>query len=485
VISEREFPCLRIDASGISARGSFAATQAAVLDPDPALVRELAARLQRTNTGVVAHYYMDPELQGVLHALAWPHVHVSDSLLMADRAVSMAMAGVDALIVLGVDFMSENVRALVSSAVPGRAVRVLRAREAAISCSLAEAAESRAYAAFLHEAARARAPLHVVYINTSLRTKANAAARIPTITCTSSSVVKTVLAAAAERPDLDLYFGPDTYMGENLQRLFTHMSKQSPAEIARLHPAHDEASLRRLLERFHHFEHGNCIVHHMFGSELVCEVAALYEAEPIDVTAHLEVPSEMFELALRASREGRGVVGSTSDILDHVRRRVANARTGTLRFVLGTEAGMVSALVRAVRSLLEEPDHRAVAVEILFPVAREAVTTTSDPIVPVVPGVSGGEGCSTAGGCATCPYMKMNSLEALEDVLDALERRDDGVLAAHEPRSFADERIGSTSVAELGTVPIMHMRDFVRTGRLPEGLLQAIAEHGRERVLAR
>lgn len=28
----------------------------------------------------------------------------------------------------------------------------------------------------------------------------------------------------------------------------------------------------------------------------------------------------------------------------------------------------------------------------------------------------GGEGCSTAGGCATCPFMKMNDLDALLDV---------------------------------------------------------------------
>jgi quinolinate synthase len=31
----------------------------------------------------------------------------------------------------------------------------------------------------------------------------------------------------------------------------------------------------------------------------------------------------------------------------------------------------------------------------------------------VVPGPAGGEGCSLEGGCASCPYMKMNSLAAL------------------------------------------------------------------------
>ena len=66
--------------------------------------------------------------------------------------------------------------------------------EADIGCSLAEAAEAPAYADYLAAAAAEDAPaLHVVYINTSLRTKALAHARVPTITCTSSNVVATVL----------------------------------------------------------------------------------------------------------------------------------------------------------------------------------------------------------------------------------------------------------------------------------------------------
>jgi hypothetical protein len=40
--------------------------------------------------------------------------------------------------------------------------------------------------------------MHVVYINTSLYTKASAQSKVPTITCTSSNVVQTVLQGFAQ-----------------------------------------------------------------------------------------------------------------------------------------------------------------------------------------------------------------------------------------------------------------------------------------------
>lgn len=58
--------------------------------------------------------YVVPQVQGVLTSAAsqWPHIHISDSLVMADAAVKMAKAGCTSIAVLGVDFMSENVRAI-------------------------------------------------------------------------------------------------------------------------------------------------------------------------------------------------------------------------------------------------------------------------------------------------------------------------------------------------------------------------------------
>jgi len=73
----------------------------------------------------------------------------------------------------------------------------------AIGCSLAEAAESEEYTRYLQDAAARPRSMHVVYINTSLRTKATAHSLVPTITCTSSNVVQTVLQGFAQvRRDL-------------------------------------------------------------------------------------------------------------------------------------------------------------------------------------------------------------------------------------------------------------------------------------------
>lgn len=146
------------------------------------------------------------------------------------------------------------------------------------------------------------------------------------------------------------------------------------------------------------------------------------------LTAHLEVPGEMFSLAMEAKRRGMGVVGSTQNILDFIKDRVQEALDRNindhLQFILGTESGMVTSIVAAVRSLLEpaksSPQGAKVTVEIVFPVSSESISTTTtsslnpagmgDIILPVLPGTASGEGCSIHGGCASCPYMKVGSI---------------------------------------------------------------------------
>lgn len=93
-----------------------------------------------------------------------------------------------------------------------------------------------------------------------------------------------------------------------------------------------------------------------------------------------------------------------------------------LQFVLGTESGMITSIVRKVQAMLRDSGRTDLEVEIVFPVSPESITTTNQstassggPVLlpgglSIIPGPASGEGCSTEGGCASCPYMKMNSL---------------------------------------------------------------------------
>lgn len=464
------FPSLRVHRDSLTPEGAFAQSLNAYLQPDPQTVATLDKLLRERNVGVVAHFYMDPELQGVLSACTWPHIHISDSLVMADRAVRMAEAGVRAVCVAGVDFMSENVRAVLDHA--GFAdVAVYRLAVDPIGCSLAASAEMPAYHAFLQQAAQTPKSLHVVYINTSLRTKAEANHVVPTITCTSSNVVQTILQAAAQVPDVHIWFGPDTYMGENIRTLLTSFM-QRPEALKKLHPQHTPQTVERLLAHFHPFQQGNCIVHHLFGREVVQKVRRDYPDALY--AAHLEVPGEMFALAAEAEKRGRGVVGSTSNILDFIGKEVdlAVQQEGPqqLQVILATEAGMITAILHGVQDRLRAAERDDVQVQIVFPVAAEAMTPTDDAL-GAVPGASG-EGCSLEGGCATCPYMRMNHLDGLLDLLELIGH-DEAQLQAYRPRQQGLLTSGG-QIAVEGTVPILYMRDFQRTGKLPDRLIAAI-----------
>ena len=135
----------------------------------------------------------------------------------------------------------------------------------------------------------------------------------------------------------------------------------------------------------------------------------------------------MFSLAMEAKRtRDMGVVGSTSNILDFIAAKVKCALdqpfADKLQFVLGTESGMITSIVRKVQGMLQQSGRKDVQVEIVFPVSPESITTGEQttakdgaPVnlpggLSVIPGPASGEGCSTEGGCASCPYMKMNSL---------------------------------------------------------------------------
>ena len=202
----------------------------------------------------------------------------------------------------------------------------------------------------------------------------------------------------------------------------------------------------------------------------------------------------MFEIAMEKSLEDKGVVGSTSDILNFITRKVQerassldlvgpDAEKQRLRFVLGTEAGMVTSIVQSVQKILSESQHANVEAEIIFPVSSEAVMSTDDATgsMPLVPGVAGGEGCSTAGGCATCPFMKMNDLDRVHDIIEMVKgtksaSSDSGSkLQSHlPPNRLEGKLINGLDAVDLGSEAILYMRQFMQKKALPDELVEKI-----------
>jgi quinolinate synthase len=79
------FPSLLVTKNTLTPQGTFAEAQARYLEPDSSTVDRLASLLESKRVGVVAHFYMDPEVQGVLTSAAarWPHIHISGAFAPA------------------------------------------------------------------------------------------------------------------------------------------------------------------------------------------------------------------------------------------------------------------------------------------------------------------------------------------------------------------------------------------------------------------
>lgn len=77
---------------------------------------------------------------------------------------------------------------------------------------------------------------------------------------------------------------------------------------------------RDLLPRLKYYSDGVCVVHEFFGGEVSQVIKEGYGDAYL--TAHLEVPGEMFRLAIEAKARDMGVVGSTSHILSFITQKV-------------------------------------------------------------------------------------------------------------------------------------------------------------------
>ena len=474
------FPSLIISHSALKANSLFSRKQAEFLNQDHHFTQNLTSVLTKKHIGLVAHFYMDAEIQGLVSRLPPSQRLISDSLLMGQGAVDQAKQGAKHIIVLGVDFMSENVRALLDKN-GFQNVTVYRLADRKIGCSLAESAEKLAYKAYLLKGMQINPQsLHVIYINTSLQVKGRSHQIMPTITCTSSNVVKTILQAWSQNNKLDVFFGPDTYMGQNLEKLFKQMAKLNDIEIKAIHKDYNREQMNKLIKKFHYFNDGICVVHHFFDNRLVKNLRDNFD-ENTYITAHLEVPGDMFSLAYEKQLKNQGVVGSTSDILRFILNKTeecsVNGSKSKIQVVLGTESGMISMIVSEVQKILKRLNS-SLEVEIIFPVSDEAVSQNSQG--ELMPGLNRNEGCSIHGGCATCPFMKMNSLDSLMDVCDIIG--DESVKSQEKLNKYIIKNKGDSEqerkILDLGIEPILEMQYFQKNGQISESFLKHIKNHG-------
>ena len=60
--------------------------------------------------------------------------------------------------------------------------------------------------------------------------------------------------AFSEVPNLNIWYGPDSYMGANIEELFQQMTAMTDEEIGEVHPQHNRNTIKSLLPRLHYFQ---------------------------------------------------------------------------------------------------------------------------------------------------------------------------------------------------------------------------------------
>lgn len=217
--------------------------------------------LKQHNAQLVAHYYVDAELQALAEETGGK---VADSLEMANFG---AQSEADMLVVCGVRFMGETSKMLSPE-------KTILMPDLNATCSLDEGCPADEFAAFC-----AKYPEHkvVVYANTSVAVKA-----VADWVVTSGNALEIVsyLKSQGEK----IIWGPDQHLGHWIEQ-------ETGIEMIRWQ--------------------GNCIVHHEFQTY---ELQSLKEAHPDAVVlVHPESPAEVVALA--------DVVGSTRVMIDAVAQR--------------------------------------------------------------------------------------------------------------------------------------------------------------------
>ena len=290
------------------------------LDSKEILFEEIADLLERQNAVLVAHYYVDGDIQDLAEQTGGC---VADSLEMARFGFDHEAS---TIIVAGVRFMAETAKILSPE-------KTIFAVETDANCSLDLGCPADEFSDFCDQHPDRTV---VVYANTSAQVKARA-----DWVATSSIGLKLVqdLHSKGEK----ILWAPDKYLGDYIRR-------ETSADMV--------------------MWNGACIVHEEFKAIVLDGLMKRYpEAK---VLVHPESPAGVIALA--------DVVGSTSQIIK------AAVTMPEETFIVATEEG----ILHKMRNLA--PNKKFITA----PTAGEGATCES---------------------CAHCPWMKMNDLEKIRQVL--------------------------------------------------------------------
>ena len=314
-----------------------------------ALKERIKALLKERNAVLVAHYYVDGDLQALAEETGGC---VADSLEMARYGTT---TDAETLVVCGVRFMGETSKIL------NPEKRVLMP-DLEATCSLDESCPADEFSAFCDAH-----PDHtvVVYANTSAAVKARADWVV-----TSSIALPIVkhLAALGEK----ILWAPDKHLG---------------------HYVEQQTGARMLIWQ------GACVVHEEFKAFALDRLRRLHPDAAVLV--HPESPEEVVERA--------DVVGSTTALIKAV-KEMPNRE-----FIVATDEGIFWKMHQLA------PDKKLIAA----PTAGEGATCES---------------------CAHCPWMAMNSLQNLEQVL----------------RTGSNEILIEEEIRRKAVISIQRMLDFAR-----------------------
>jgi len=315
-----------------------------------ALKQRIKALLKENNAVLVAHYYVDADLQELAEETGGC---VADSLEMARYGTT---TDANTLVVCGVRFMGETAKIL------NPEKRVLMPDPGA-TCSLDEGCPAKEFSAFCDAH-----PDHtiVVYANTSAEVKARSDWTV------TSGIALPIVKHLAEKGEKVLW-APDKHLGAYIQ-------KQTGVDML-MWP-------------------GSCVVHEEFKAFALERLHRLHPDAAVLV--HPESPESVIEQA--------DVVGSTTALIKAV-QELPNET-----FIIATDDGIFWKMQQLA------PDKKLLSA----PTAGEGATCIS---------------------CAHCPWMAMNSLHNLEQLL----RKGNNEI-------HIDEQIRQKAV-----VPIQRMLDFAAT----------------------